>query len=313
MNAESLPSIDVLVEAADAGLHPWVRDHIPAADRRAALAEELSFWLNTAAQDMDYATGFATMAPQSGQPAAAYLDRWAALGTDAHVLIGPRYLGRDPNLPFVAVNGSDRPLTPADQDRLKSVARATFAAFKPGFVLVTTADPIGAWPGTSPEMRQVVGRLADLRRLETQAELSTRPRTDTDIYDRYLEIHARHVQRDPAHARHARCESREDLQELAEAGMLFDVQVDGVWAGIIAGERDARRGVRGATVIELMLDHGFRGRGYGRHLSTILAKALPLPDDEFLMGTIHADNIAAYRSALSAGRVDVGGEIVIPL
>jgi hypothetical protein len=31
------------------------------------------------------------------------------------------------------------------------------------------------------------------------------------------------------------------------------------------------------------------------------------------MGTIHAENVAAYRSAAQAGRVDVGGEIMIPL
>ena len=95
--------------------------------------------------------------------------------------------------------------------------------------------------------------------------------------------------------------------------MLFDILVDGQWAGIVAAESDARRGVRGATVIELILDHPFRGQGYGRHLSTLLARALPFSDDECLMGTIHAENTAAYRSALAAGPVDVGGEIVIPL
>jgi hypothetical protein len=38
-----------------------------------------------------------------------------------------------------------------------------------------------------------------------------------------------------------------------------------------------------------------------------------LPDDQFLLGTIHADNQTAYRSVLSAGRLDVGGEVVMPL
>jgi GNAT superfamily N-acetyltransferase len=115
------------------------------------------------------------------------------------------------------------------------------------------------------------------------------------------------------HARHTRAETREDLQALADQGLLFDVEVDGAWAGIVAAEPDARRGVRGATVIELILAHRFRRRGYGRHLSTLLARGVPLPDDQFLIGTIHADNTAAYRSALAAGRVDVGGEIVVPL
>ncbi|MDX6360204.1 MAG: hypothetical protein QOH37_3258, partial [Nocardioidaceae bacterium] len=73
------------------------------------------------------------------------------------------------------------------------------------------------------------------------------------------------------------------------------------------------RGVRGATVIELLLDRPFRGHGYGKHLSTLLARGVPLPDDQCLMGTIHADNTTSYRSALAAGRVDVGGEILMPL
>jgi GNAT superfamily N-acetyltransferase len=273
----SLPTLAVLVQAADIGLHPWVRDHVPQAVRRAALEVELGFWLNTAARDMNYAIGYAGQAPQIGQPAEAYLDRWIGLDRDAHVLVGPRYLGRDPDLPFVGVSASDRPLTPADREQITAVARDALAAFKPGFVMLTTADPIGAWPDTRPEMRQVVGCLANLRRQQTPAKLSAYPRTDTDFYDRYREIHAAHVLRDPTHARHARCEDRQDLQTLAEHGMLFDVRVDGVWAGIIAGERDTRRGIRGATVIELLLDHKYRGLGYGRHLSTLLAKALPLP------------------------------------
>ncbi|MEJ7706888.1 MAG: hypothetical protein WKF82_06105 [Nocardioidaceae bacterium] len=280
----ALPQLAVLVQAAEAGLHSWVRDHVPEPVRRAALEEELGYWLNTAAKDMEYATAYSTAAPQSGQPATAYLDRWLPFGADAHVLVGPRYLGRNPDLPFVGVSASDRLLAPSDREDIVALARETFAAFKPGFVLLTTADPIGAWPDTRPEMRQVVGSLADLRRRQTPRELSTSPRTDTDFYDRYLDIHAIHIAQDPGHARRTRCEDRADLQELAQQGMLFDVNVNGDWAGIIAAERDARRGIRGATVSELLLDHRYRGHGYGRHLSPLLAKSLPLSDEEFLMG-----------------------------
>jgi hypothetical protein len=38
-----------------------------------------------------------------------------------------------------------------------------------------------------------------------------------------------------------------------------------------------------------------------------------MPDDQCLMGTIHAHNLPSYRSAVGAGRVDVGGEIIIPI
>jgi GNAT superfamily N-acetyltransferase len=309
-----LPTIDVLVDAADAGLHPWVHEHVNEAERRSALAEELGFWLDTAARDLAYAESFAEVAPQSGEPPASYLDRWLPLGDGGgHVLAGPRYLGRDPDLPFMGVSASDRPLGPADAEPLVVVARREFAAFAPKFVLLTTSDQIGAWPGTHPEQRQLVGLLGDLRRRSTPPGLTAVPRADTAIYDRYRQIFDADVAREPVHARHTRAETREDLQALAAQGLLFDVEVGGEWAGIVAAEPDARRGVRGATVIELLLDRPFRGRGYGKHLSTLLARGVPLPDGQCLMGTIHADNTTSYRSALAAGRVDVGGEIVVPL
>jgi L-amino acid N-acyltransferase YncA len=308
-----LPSIDVLVDAADAGLHAWVHEHVSEPVRRAALAEELGFWLDTAARDLAWAASYAEVAPQSGEPPTSYLDRWLPLATGGHVLVGPRYLGRDPDLPFLGVSASDRPLVATDAPALVEISRRDFAPFRHRFVLVTTADPIGAWPGTRPEHRQVVGLLGDLRRRPTPPGLVAVPRADTAIYDRYRKIHDDEVARNPVHARHTRAETRDDLQELAGRGLLFDVQVDGEWAGIVAAQPDARRGVRGATVVELILDDPFRGRGYGKHLSTLLARAVPLPDEQCLLGTIHADNTPSYRSALSAGRVDVGGEIIVSL
>ena len=76
------------------------------------------------------------------------------------------------------------------------------------------------------------------------------------------------------------------------------------------GQRPRRRssvshGLRGATIIELLLYPAAEGRGHGAHLSVLLARELPLPDDQILFGTIHADNLPAYRAAIRAGRVDV--------
>jgi len=97
------------------------------------------------------------------------------------------------------------------------------------------------------------------------------------------------------------------------AGTIFEVRLDGRWAGVLAGEPAVSHGLRGAVVIELLLDPAVRGRGHGRHLSVLLARALPLPDDQLLFGTIHADNSPAYRAATRAGRTDVGGEVLIPI
>lgn len=117
-----LPPLDVLVGAADAGLHPWVH---------------------------------------------------------AHVLVGPRYLGMDPIFRSWVCRPVTAPCVPATRDALAALAKSSFAAFGPGFVLLTTADPIGGWPGTGSELRQVVGLLGDLRARDTPSGLSTTPRADT--------------------------------------------------------------------------------------------------------------------------------------
>ncbi len=309
----SLPTLDVLVTAAEAGLHPWLAARTTREDRRAALADELRFALETAAQDLAYAERYAAAAPVVGRPATDFLDRWLPLATGGHVLVGPRWLGLDPDLPFVGVSASDRVLHPGDTGALQEVARRHFSGFTPGFVLLRTADPVGAWPGTRPEMRHVVGPLGELRRRPLPAGLTAIARGDVTHYARYVAVHTAHVAREPHHARHARVESEADLRTLATRGLLFDVLVDGAWAGLLAGEPESRWGARGATVVELLLDTPFRGRRLGPHLSGLLARSLPLPDEQLLFGTIHHDNVAAYRAALASGRVDVGGEVVIPL
>lgn len=223
----SLPELSVLVRAADAALHPWVHEHVATEVRLAALAEELGFWLNTAAQDMDYARTYLSHAPESGQPAEAFLDRWLQVSADCHVLAGPRFLGRDPNKPFAGITASDRPLSAADRDDIAAVVGEAFVGFSPDFVMVMTAEPAGAWPQTRQELRQVVGLLGDLRTQDIPEELSSRPRRDTDFYDRYAQIHAEHIEQDPTHAGHTRAEERQDLQQLADDGRLFDV-LDGM-------------------------------------------------------------------------------------
>jgi hypothetical protein len=66
-------------------------------------------------------------------------------------------------------------------------------------------------------------------------------------------------------------------------------------------------------VIELLLDPGVRGHGYGKHLGGLLARHLDAAGDAFLLGTIHTDNLPSYRSAIASGRIDVGGEVLFDL
>jgi L-amino acid N-acyltransferase YncA len=309
----SVLSLDDVARAADLTLLPQVRGWVPRDQRLEALRDELEWSVTTAVTDMDFARGFAAAQPRSGQPARAYLNRWIDVAGDLTVLAGPRYRGRDPNRPFVAIDAASRPLRLADMPRLRAVVAAEFAAFEPGYVTIWDSAAAGAWPGSRSDLRNVAGRLDDLRSNTVPPELDARPAQTLGFYQRYEEIHARQVAVDPDHAFHTRIETREDLDELRAAGTLFEVFRYDVWAGVMAVEPGVQHGLRGYVVIELLLDPGVRGHGYGKHLGGLLARHLDAAGDAFLLGTIHTDNLPSYRSAIASGRIDVGGEVLFDL
>jgi hypothetical protein len=309
----TVPTLDDAVLAADRALHPRVYTWVPRPARLEALREELAWSVTTAVDDLEFARAFAAAQPQSGQPVHAYLNRWIDVTTDLTVLAGPRYRARDPERPFVAIDAATRPIGPADLPGLRAAVHDGFAAFAPRYLTVWAPDAAGSWPATGSDMRNLAGRMGELRRNAVPAELTARRAPGLDFYSRYSRIHHDQVARDPQHAVHTRLETRADLAALREAGTLFEVRRHEQWAGVIAAEPATQHGLRGFTVIELLLDPAVRGHGYGRHLSTLLARHLEAPDDAFLLGTIHVDNHRAYRSALAAGRTDVGGEVVVDL
>lgn len=309
----TLPDVGGLARVADLGSHPAIRRWRPEGDRLAALEQELRWWVDVAAQDLTWARDYQGHAPQSGAPPERYLERWTEISPGLTALWGPRYRARDPDTPFVGLTASSRPISLADVPALLTVAREEFAEFAPGYLNLWTADPAGTWPGTRADSRLLAAPLAELRTRPVPGSLTVHPATDLDFYPRYIDIQERQFRADPVHRLHTRSETRETFDALRAAGTLFEVRLDGRWAGVLAGQPDIGHGLRGAVVIELLLDPAVRGRGYGPALSVLLARALPLPDDQLLFGTIHADNLPAYRAATRAGRLDVGGEVLIPL
>jgi GNAT superfamily N-acetyltransferase len=101
------------------------------------------------------------------------------------------------------------------------------------------------------------------------------------------------------------------LHEAIDAGLMFDVLVNGDWAGYVGVHPDEHLGLLTYSVQELLLTPAYRGQGFGASLTTLLARAVltvrPEEPGRVLLGTIHADNLGAYPAALRAGRHDVGG------
>lgn len=307
------PSLSVLVAAADDMLPDATRYAVDFEARRSALSEELSWWLEVPAQDVEYARSFHAHMPVPGATDRDYLDRWLPMSDDLSVLAGPRFRDRDPDMPFVGIVGGSRAITESDLPALRRAVQAEFSLFSPRYLVVWSGVPAGAWAGTGADNRLLVGSLGTLRQRRTSPELTVQALTDLAFYDDYLAMYAEHGKLYPEHRKQARTQPEADFRELIADGTAWSVVVDGIQGGVVAARPDVASGYRGWTVVELVLAPRFCGRGLGSQLSTLLARSLPDSGGRFLFGTIHHANLGAYRAAIAAGRQDVGGEVVVPL
>ena len=305
------PEFIAALASANIGLHPWVKQHVSEQERLGALRDELSWAVDVATKDMDFATGFAANSIDRGAAPTEYLNRWFDVDGGLRVLVGPRYRGLDPDQPFVSIDASTRPILPTDVSALKLLVKKEFAVFDPREVVLWSSAPVGYWPGGGVGLRLVAGEVNQLRACRTTPTLTATPATGVDSYDRYVDAYTRITRTNPAQAELSRLETREDLEKLAVDGTLLDLYFGGEWVGIAAYEPANRNGMRGFTVVVALLLPEYQSRGLGKDVSTLIA--LNIEGGGFLHGTIHAANIGAYRAALSAGRVDVGGEVVFAL
>lgn len=246
------------------------------------------------------------------QPVDLMLNRWMVVTPDLSAMLSIRYEGGDPALPFVDASVLSRSVTPADLTALATAADHAYGVLRPRYLRLWSCQPAGHFTGTQPDKRFLAAPLHALRANPPPPGLQLRPALDLQHYDHarlaYQAIDRKH----PDHARQAQLEARDDLESSRQGGTLFDVLLDRVWSGYVAAEPGGRLGLPGFTVQELVLTEAARGRQLGRHLSTLLAHALPHTDG-VLLGTIHTNNIAARDAALSAGRHDIGGWFDLPL
>jgi hypothetical protein len=59
--------------------------------------------------------------------------------------------------------------------RLRAVVAAELAAFEPSYVTIWDSAAAGAWPGSRSDLRNVAGRLDDLRSRAVPPEPDARP------------------------------------------------------------------------------------------------------------------------------------------
>lgn len=307
---EDLPDAGTLAALTLAQQHPLTRVWAGDESRLAALADDhdedlmLAVDLSVARLRRDR---FA-----SGHPVELLLNRWLPVGDDLEAMLSMRYEGGDLRYPFVDASVLSRSVTTADFARLADAARFCFGVLGPLRLRIWSAEPAGRFPGTISDQRFLAAPLSDLRSNTSPPDLTLRPAVNLAHYDNARAAYRSVDRSHPNHPRQAAIQDRESLEQSRQAGLLFDVLLGQDWAGYAAILPKGMLGLPGFTVQELILAEHARGRGLGRHLSTLLARIAP-DDEGVLIGTIHRDNLGSLGAASDAGRHDVGGSFYIPL
>ena len=308
-----VPSVLELARFTLAAQHPttrrWEDDDVRLG--RLASAHEL---------DVRLATDHALAAQRAkairvGQDAGAFLNRWVRLRSGLEVMLSIRFEGLDPDKPFVDASVLSRPVSTDDLAGLAEAGIDAYGAFHPGYLRVWSSAEIDAFRGTRRDKRFLAARMGELAdRGNPPPALTVAPARDLANYPDAEAAYAAVDRAYPAHREQAMLQSRADLAVSIAEGILFDVLVDGSWAGYVGATEDsaATLGLPAYVIQEIILIAEQRGRGYGRHLTTLLARALP-DRRRILLGTIHADNRGAIVAATRAGREDVGGWFQVPL
>jgi hypothetical protein len=128
-----------------------------------------------------------------------------------------------------------------------------------------------------------------------------------DFYPRYEAAYAQMLDARPLLRGEIGAEARETLAECLEQGLLREVFVGGAWSGVVAARRDMLAGVRGLEMVDIVLTQSARGHGLGPAVHQGFARSVAETDPAaILMGTISPKNVPSLRTALRAGRVEIG-------
>jgi GNAT superfamily N-acetyltransferase len=308
---------DRLLAYARHKVHPLVRVWLSAETIERNLRHELEGDLERLRSDA-LAAEFGHHCPVAETNAEDYKNRLLKVG-GLELLTGIRFLGLDLAQPLVDVMyQSEATLTSEQLSDIQDASRQEFAVFRPKRVrfYVPSQLPRFSQDGDKQLIAAPLGVMLAQPGPGTVERVRLERATTLTFYPDYTAIY-RQLRADyPELQAVTRAESQADMQAYLEDGYLFEIFVDGAWAGVTAVFRDTNTGLSGFCVAEIVLAKAFRAQGLGSAVQLKLAAQLlsqGTEPTEILFGTVGDVNIPARRTALRAGRVDLGGHVWLPL
>ncbi len=238
-------------------------------------------------------------------------------------MMGIRFRGRDRTQPFVDLVRANVAMTDASQiHAIADWVRDEFAVFKPLKVRFFQPSHL-PFPVdhalVSGDKRVLAAALVDMLSGDKpvgHGRVTLQRVQSMEFYEPYAAAYAAIHRERPWLPSQAEAMAMDQAQDCIQTGFVFEVFVDGVWAGVIGAERrDNEFGLQGFVVTEMVLNSAARGQGLGCAVQVRLAEALqPLGEpSDLLYGTIGTENPPMLKTAQRAGRLDVGGYIWVSL
>jgi GNAT superfamily N-acetyltransferase len=298
-------------------VHPQLKTWYSQSQLESNLSDQLE-------RDLDWTEnlgeGFSEGMPVPGATPAMYNHRVLEVA-GMQVMLGIRFRGGDINIPFVDLVRSSHAITQVQVEAICDLVRQEFAVFKPLMVRFYQPAHLGFQfdlPGSSGDKRVLAAPLTLMLEQPKPAGLervTLRRAHGLGFYERYAETYATIYKERPWLPHEAEPESLEDMREHLETGHVFEVLVDGQWAGITGAEhRSDEFGLQGFVVLEMLLAQFARGQGLGAAVQYRLAESLQVSSVpiDVLYGTI-GNNPPMLKTAARVGRVDIGGWIWVKL
>ncbi|ADP70654.1 hypothetical protein Rvan_1395 [Rhodomicrobium vannielii ATCC 17100] len=214
--------------------------------------------------------------------------------------------------PFICLFRSTIPPgTIPDWSRLKRRLLHRFAAFEPRAVLFfhpSHLPLIAETAGIDDHLLAAPAReIAGMPKAVGSERVFLKRSTSLAFYPRYKAVYeATYVER-PELRGEVRTETEGSLAYCLRRGFLFEIFVDGKWAGVVAAKWRTLVGIRGVFMVEIVLAGDVRGQRLGPAVHQLFAEAVAQAEPgAVIIGTISAKNPWSLKAALRAGRIEIG-------
>jgi len=264
----------------------------------------------------EWLTGYARTCPIDGAEPGLYALRHIDILEDAAVLAGIHFVARDVRRPFVNVFAQSRDLTGAEVTDATSALIEAFSLFKPTRVRWWSPEQheLRQLAGATGDHRLVIGRLREIREgapAPLPARFSFGPESAAACYDEYARAYAEFLDASPVMEGRITAESQRSLDECARAGALFSLRDGDRLAGLMAARPDNARGINGWLIVEEFLWPDYRGQRMAPAMQRRFTSGLDTSKGQLVFGEILDMNVPSLRTAVRAGRTDVGGWVFV--